>query len=49
MTPKDAWKKYKHLDKYLSDKDLLIATFSGSVLFDLWSAVKEALKNEKRR
>ena len=46
MTAKEAWEKYKHLDANLSDRELLPESFWGSIILDLWGAVKNSL-NEK--
>ncbi len=42
MTAQEAWEKYKHLDSNLSDRELLPEFFWGSILLDLWEAVKES-------
>lgn len=41
MIAKEAWEKYKHLDANLSDRELLPESFWGSILLDLWGAIKE--------
>jgi len=46
MTALEAWGKYKHLDANLSDIELLPESFWGSIIFDLWKAVKESVKEE---
>ena len=46
MKIKEAYEKYKHLDANLSDRDLLPESFWGSILLDLWSAIKEATKDQ---
>jgi hypothetical protein len=46
MTAKEAFEKYKHLDQNLSDRDLVPESFWGSILVDLWSAVKYAIKEK---
>lgn len=46
MTTREAWKKYKHLDINLSDRELLPESFWGSIVFDLWSAIKDREKTE---
>ena len=46
MTAKEAWEKYKHLDINLSDRDLVPESFWGSIIVDLWGAVKNSI--EKR-
>jgi len=40
MTGKEAWEKYKHLDIILSNRLLLPESFWGSIILDLWSALK---------
>jgi len=40
MTISEVFEKYKHLDQLLSDRKWLPDTFIGSILFDLWQAVK---------
>jgi len=46
MTALEAFEKYQHLDANLSDKELLPESFWGSIIFDLWGAVKESVKEE---
>jgi len=46
MTIEEIYEKYKHLDKLLSDKEWLPDTFQGSILYDLWQAIKN-LRKEK--
>ena len=43
MTAKEAWEKYKHLDKNLSDRELVPESFWGSIIFDLWAAIKNEI------
>lgn len=45
MTAKEAYEKYKHLDANLSDRELVPPSFWGSIIFDLWDAIK--LEKEK--
>ncbi len=47
MTAKEAWEKYRHLDANLSDRDLVPESFWGCILLDLWSAVKESIKEKE--
>ena len=44
MTALEAFEKYRHLDANLSDRELLPDSFWGSILLDLWSAIKESIK-----
>lgn len=44
MTAFEAWEKYKHLDINLSDRELVPESFWGSIIFDLWSAIKIEVK-----
>jgi hypothetical protein len=44
MTADEAYEKYKHLDQNLSDKDLVPGSFWGLIIFDLWEATKNTLK-----
>jgi len=44
MTAKEAFEKYRHLDANLSDRELLPDSFWGSIILDLWSAIKESVK-----
>jgi len=46
MTAKEAFEKYKHLDANLSDRELLPESFWGSILIDLWGAIKESAKEQ---
>jgi len=47
MTIKEVYKKYKHLDDFLSNKDLLTGSgFRMYVLYQLWQVIKE--KCEKK-
>lgn len=46
MTPQEAWEKYAHLDHLLSDRDWLSDVFWMAILYDLWSAVKTAARQE---
>jgi hypothetical protein len=46
MTAKEAFEKYKHLDQNLSDRDLVPESFWGSILVDLWSAVKYEIQEK---
>ncbi|MFH0981898.1 MAG: hypothetical protein V2A79_10195 [Planctomycetota bacterium] len=41
MTIEETYKKYRHLDQLLSDRERLPASFLGFIIFDLWQAVKE--------
>jgi len=47
MTALEAYDKYKHLDENLSDRDLIPESFWGSIIFDLWSAIKESINGRK--
>lgn len=49
LTLKEAFEKYKHLDENLSDRDLVPESFWGSILYDLWSAVKDSIDENERR
>jgi hypothetical protein len=40
MTAQEAFEKYKHLDENLSDPELVPTSFWGSIILDLWSAIK---------
>ena len=42
MEIKEVFEKYKHLDHLFSDKDWLYDDFKGSIIFDMWKAIKEA-------
>ena len=44
MTIESVYEQYKHLDKLLSDETWLPGTIQARILFDLWSAVREAMK-----
>ena len=44
MTAREAFEKYEHLDEALSDRELLPDSFWGSIMFDLWNAIKESVK-----
>jgi len=46
MTALEVWKKYEHLDANLSDRELVPESFWGSIIFDLWNAIKESIKEE---
>jgi len=47
MTTFEAWEKYKHLNQNLSDRELLPESFWGSIILDLWSAIKDREKIEE--
>jgi hypothetical protein len=47
MNVLEAWQKYKHLDLNLSDPELVPGSFWGSIINDLWSAVKNSLGETK--
>ena len=44
MTALEVWEKYKHLDLNLSDGDLVPESFWGSIIVDLWSAIKYSIQ-----
>jgi len=44
MTTLEAFEKYRHLDSNLSDRELLPGSFWGCIILDLWSAIKESVK-----
>ena len=44
MTAKEVFEKYEHLDANLSDRELLPDSFWGSIILDLWGAVKESVR-----
>ncbi len=46
MTALEVFEKYKHLDLNLSDRELVPESFWGCIIFDLWSAVKDSIKEE---
>jgi len=46
MTALEAWNKYQHLNLNLSDRELLPDSFWGSIIFDLWQAIKNEIKKE---
>lgn len=46
MTVEEVYTKYKHLDEALCDKFLTCHNFPGTILYDLWQAIKE--KCEKK-
>jgi len=45
MTALEAWEKYKHLDLNLSDREMVPESFWGSIIIDLWSAVKHSIQD----
>jgi hypothetical protein len=45
MTTKEAYEKYKHMDKAFSDYSIM-PEFLGMVIVDLWSAVKDSVMKE---
>ena len=47
MTPLEVWEKYKHLDANLSDRELIPESFWGSIIFDLWAAIKYTIQEGK--
>ena len=49
MTAQEVWEKYKHLDSNLSDRDLVPESFWGSIIFDLWGAIKETLNKRDQK
>ncbi len=49
MTVREAWEKYQHLDLNLSDRELVPESFWGSIIFDLWSAIKHTLQEGEGR
>ncbi len=46
MTASKVFEKYKHLDANLSDRELVPESFWGCIIFDLWGAIKESVKEE---
>lgn len=46
MTAEEVYEKYKHLDANLSDRELVPESFWGSIIMDLWVAVKDAVSNK---
>jgi hypothetical protein len=49
MTCDEVWEKYKHLDQNLSDRELVPESFWGSIIIELWSAIKDSLEKQARR
>ncbi len=49
MTALEVWEKYQHLDLNLSDRDLLPESFWGSMLLDLWEAIKHTIQEGEGR
>ena len=49
MTTLEVWGKYQHLDLNLSDRDLLPESFWGSILLDLWEAIKHTIQEGEGR
>ena len=47
MTAQEAFEKYAHLDQALSDRELVPESFWGCIIFDLWSAIKESIKEKE--
>jgi len=43
MTAKEAFEKYAHMDSAFSDTSFMPESFLGSVILDLWSAIKNSL------
>ena len=48
MTAEEVYEKYKHLDENLSDRELVPESFWGSIIVDLWGAVKDAANCKDR-
>ena len=46
MTAEEAFNKYAHMDSAFSDYSIMPGSFWGSVIIDLWSAVKNSLKEK---
>lgn len=46
MTIKEAYEKWKHLDKVLSDKDFCDSSPVWGLAYDLWQAVKEEVEKQ---
>ncbi len=49
MTVREAWEKYQHLDQCLSDRDLVLESFWGSIIVDLWTAIKHTIQEGEGR
>lgn len=48
MTLNEVYEKYKHLDKNLSDRDMLHDSFWGDIIWDLWAAIKSSREDNKK-
>lgn len=40
----EVYEKYKHFDKLFSDKTWLPETIQGRILFEMWDAIKNEVK-----
>ena len=44
MTAKEAFEKYAHMDEAFSDYSIMPESFLRTIIIDLWSAIKESVK-----
>ncbi len=49
MTAQEAFEKYAHMDSCFSDYSIMPDSFLRTVIVDLWSAVKETLKESDQK
>ncbi len=47
MKIEQTYKKYKHLDSLLSDKELMVHDFTTNICHELWQAIKADVKERE--
>lgn len=49
MTTKEAYEKYRHMDKLLSDTSLNGDDYTGHIMRELWAAIKTSCEAKPER